>query len=651
MAVNTRFISVVSVVLVAAICSASPIDISVFVSTTGNDKSGTGTSSNPFATVGAAQQKVRNLLKSLKPDDQGIITVYIQHGTYTMGDAPLQFEGPHDSGTANVQIKYMGVGLGDNVPILSAGVHVPPSAFKPCTAGSSVMCASLAKLGMTDLGDLTSGGLKDCQNNKAELFFQNNPMTLARWPNKLSNGSNAWAHVAKPIAGGFVYDSSEGCPAAEHKWDQEKDLWVHGYWEQDWSDEYEKIASVNAATNTLMFNRNTSVSSKVGGRWYALNLLSELDQKEEYYIDRELGMLYFIPNDASNLEGAYISNLQHVLVATNLQYVTFENIVFSHSRGTGAVAIATQDVVFNNCTFSNLGGNGTNVVGMNSGVVLSHVYGVGCMGISVIGGIHETLLPGNNFVLGCNVHHYARWKRTYQPGVFWAGVGNTYSSNTISWGPHNAFLGGGNEADCYNGKFMQICGGNDNVFEHNTISDVAYECDDTGAFYTCGQDSTAWINRGNVLRNNTFIRIRMTEKTELGFPSVQAIYLDDQMSGWTVEGNTIIDSQVGMLLGGGRDNIVRGNSFQNCDTGIHFDNRGMGWQKSSIEALVNVTEEASSFPAWKKYDIQLEHPGVPVNNTIEGNDFCKCKVEIDASMAEIKSWNSSAINNHNSTAC
>lgn len=37
----------------------------------------------------------------------------------------------------------------------------------------------------------------------------------------------------------------------------------------------------------------------------------------------------------------------------------------------------------------------------------------------------------------------------------------------------------------------------------------------------------------------------------------------------------------GMLLGGGRDVFVQGNSFQNCRIGINYDNRGMNWQADS----------------------------------------------------------------------
>lgn len=44
----------------------------------------------------------------------------------------------------------------------------------------------------------------------------------------------------------------------------------------------------------------------------------------------------------------------------------------------------------------------------------------------------------------------------------------------------------------------EMCGGNDNLFESNVIEHTNYECDDSGSFYTCGQQgaidsyTTAW---------------------------------------------------------------------------------------------------------------------------------------------------------------
>merc|ERR1711994_372178 len=65
--------------------------------------------------------------------------------------------------------------------------------------------------------------------------------------------------------------------------------------------------------------------------------------------------------------------------------------------------------------------------------------------------------------------------------------------------------------------------------------------------------------------------------------SVQAIYLDDQMSGWNIINNSFIDCQVGSFIGGGRRNKVINNYYEHCDTAQHIDNRGMNWQKSSCD--------------------------------------------------------------------
>ena len=71
-----------------------------------------------------------------------------------------------------------------------------------------------------------------------------------------------------------------------------------------------------------------------------------------------------------------------------------------------------------------------------------------------------------------------------------------------------------------------VTAGNDCLFAYNNISNMCFESTDTGAFYT----GRSWIHRGNVMHNNIFSHIRTTEHTVLGSPSVQAIYLDDQVS-------------------------------------------------------------------------------------------------------------------------
>ena len=79
------------------------------------------------------------------------------------------------------------------------------------------------------------------------------------------------------------------------------------------------------------------------------------------------------------------------------------------------------------------------------------------------------------------------------------------------------------------------------------------------------------------------------------------------MSGWLIEGNTVIDAQMGIMVGGGRDTIVRGNNFINCDKALHIDNRGMGGEKPScLGADMVGLKAAMATPAWAKYGLSAQ---------------------------------------------
>ena len=84
-------------------------------------------------------------------------------------------------------------------------------------------------------------------------------------------------------------------------------------------------------------------------------------------------------------------------------------------------------------------------------------------------------------------------------------------------------------------------------------------------------------------RSPTNRRVQATEKLAQKSCSQNAFYLDDQMSGWEFYGNTIVNSTTGVLLGGGRRNVIRGNVFRGNQLDIAFDNRGMSWQTSYCE--------------------------------------------------------------------
>lgn len=90
-----------------------------------------------------------------------------------------------------------------------------------------------------------------------------------------------------------------------------------------------------------------------------------------------------------------------------------------------------QSVTLANLDVSNQGGSGISLYGSNN--ILRNVSGsgLGCKGASVSGGDVSTLSPGNNTAIGCSFTKYARFCRTYQAGIAWGGVGNSFIGNTV----------------------------------------------------------------------------------------------------------------------------------------------------------------------------------------------------------------------------
>ena len=96
------------------------------------------------------------------------------------------------------------------------------------------------------------------------------------------------------------------------------------------------------------------------------------------------------------------------------------------------------------------------------------------------------------------------------------------------------------------------------VFEGNILEDLCYETLDAGAFYSSGSEATAYTNRGNILRNNTFAHMQMrggqhSAETDgrgsvFGVPVISGVYLDDSMSDWVVESNSFINCNTAIVL-------------------------------------------------------------------------------------------------------
>ena len=186
-----------------------------------------------------------------------------------------------------------------------------------------------------NVGQAGGGGL--------ELFFNDRPMTLARWPNEgfvkitgLVGGRPVNVRGTKgDRIGKFMYAGER-----PKRWADEKDVWVHGYWFWDWSDQRHKVESIDTAKRIIAVKPPYhGYGYRVGQWFYAFNILAELDRPGEWYLDREAGTLYFWPPSDLAKGRAVVSVAGELVTMRGTSHVTLRGLTFEAARGT-AVAMA-----------------------------------------------------------------------------------------------------------------------------------------------------------------------------------------------------------------------------------------------------------------------------------------------------------------------
>lgn len=340
-------------------------------------------------------------------------------------------------------------------------------------------------------------------------------------------------------------------------WGSASDAWLHGFWRYGWADCHLPLASLDPASRSITLGSAPSYGLIAGAPWYAYNLLEEVTQPGEWYLDRVSGRLYFYPPyDLASAE-VLVSRLDGPLVRlSDAQFVELHGLVLEAGRGDLLeLRGGTQNRAVG-VTLRNAGANGAVVSGVDNGVRDSLVYGEGSAGVVLRGGDRPSLTPANNFVERSELHDFARWDWTYRPAVDLSGVGQRVSHNLIHHAPHNALLYTGNE----------------HLIELNEIHDTNRFSNDAGAIYG-GRD---WGGRGIVIRNNYLHDLR----TFFPGTGIVGIYLDDCLSGNDVLGNVLVDlAGTGILHGGGRDDHLNGNVMVRANTGISSDARCTTWAR------------------------------------------------------------------------
>ncbi|NOZ23903.1 MAG: hypothetical protein GXP25_22730 [Planctomycetes bacterium] len=611
------------VLALAAIPSAQAAATVLYVAADGNDawsgklaEPNADKTDGPFATLERARDEIRKIKKEGGLPKGGIV-VEVRGGRYECNKViELTAE---DSGTADAPIVYR-ARPGEEVHITGGKII---TGWKPVADSTLLNRLDPAARGKVLRADLKAQGIADCgtlggrfggkPQLRLEVFFNDKPMQIARWPNdgfiKIAEVLGKTTREVRGTKGCkegiFQYEGDR-----PKRWVGEKEAWVLGYWFRDWAEQRHKIKSIDPEKRIIEVEKPYHHYGYRKGQWfYGYNILAEIDQPGEWVIDREAGVLYFWPPGDITQGKVEVTVTPGLVNMMETSHVTFERLFFEGTRGTAITMKNGEHCRIIGCTFRNLGIHAVVVSGgKDVGVIGCDMYGMGGGGVFLSGGDRKTLTPAKHFAENNHIHHYSRWDRMYRPAIVLRGVGNRASHNLIDNAPHMA-MG---------------FGGNDHIIEFNEIHSVCYESNDCGAIYA-GRN---WTMRGHIIRYNYLHHICGREGR-----GCVGIYLDDMFSSATISGNVFYKVTRAAFIGGGRDNAVENNVFVDCPRAMHIDARALGWAHATGDRWIEEANKKGTIsgiqykepPYSTRYpqliNILNEDPKSPMGNVVRRNIF------------------------------
>jgi hypothetical protein len=259
----------------------------------GNDRN-PGTEHEPFATIARAREAIRERKGRLNEP----VVVWVRGGTYYLPE-PLVFE-PADSGREK-SITYAAY---PGEPVTLSGGRKLTCQWRPYQ-DAIMRC---------ELPEVRAGRLDFTQ-----LFINGKRQIRARYPsydhkNPLVSG-NGYINIANkdvPV-NGIYYDPQT---FTKKRWARPQDAVIHIFDKYYWAHGQWKVENVDWENHVLRFGWGgvqfevgfSAISDLFGpaSRFFVENVFEELDAPGEWYLDKVNGLLYYMPAEGVDLQGAII---------------------------------------------------------------------------------------------------------------------------------------------------------------------------------------------------------------------------------------------------------------------------------------------------------------------------------------------------------
>ncbi len=582
---------------------AAENELRVFVSPDGSD-SNSGTFDNPVLTI----EKGIALGTQLKNSNEGkTVSVNIRGGDYYVNKT-IQLTS-QNSGTE--QNPFIIQAYNGETVNIKGSTPLTPTRFtqlKDSEVLAKIPEEARKYIGVYDLSRNVSNLTPYTGNNSSLgytcLIVDDKEQTLARWPNTGFDRTSV-------VNGERSFTGTDG-KSRSSNWKLASNAMACGYFGVEYF--YEEVPITSIDSNVVVLSEKPYYGIADNKRYYVKNLIEELDSPGEYYIDTKTGKLYYYPPYPISKVSMEIATMNVPMFSgTGLSNIIFKGIGIKNTRSSGIEFTSSYNITIDGCEMKNVGIKGIVMDECtNCKIINNTICQVGSSAIDISGGDRQKLVSSNNLIDNNHIYDFASTFRTNNPGINLNGVGTTITHNLIHGSPSQGIL----------------FSGNDHKMLYNEFYDLVNEPCDAGAIYA-GRNYTC---RGNEIAYNYFHDID-TSADKGGSIFVAGVYLDDMFSSADVHHNVFYKCNLGVMIGGGRDNNFDNNILLDCDNGMFMDARGVGWANYHTvpggQAYNTILQVPYTKSPWSERYPELVNildttVGLPMNNSIQNNIMYRC---------------------------